>query len=119
MIGLIALPFVLLVIMCCDPLYILQIEAQYFTMPVLANFDVNELKTIVDENQCGVFTKARDKDAFKQAIMNLYNDRERCKQLGRNGSEFILKNLTRAVGTQKYVDVIKSFDKNQEELDDK
>ena len=80
--------------------------------PVLANFDENELKTIVDENQCGIFTKAGDKEAFKQAIMDLYNDRERCKQLGKNGREFILKNLTRAVGTQKYVDVIKSFDKS-------
>lgn len=82
--------------------------------PVLANFDENELKTIVDENKCGIFTKAGDKEAFKQAIMDLYNDRERCKQLGENGREFILKNLTRAVGTQKYVDVIKSFDKSND-----
>lgn len=79
--------------------------------PVLANFDENELKSIVAENQCGIFTKAGDKEAFKQAILDLYNDREHCEQLGRNGREFILKNLTRAVGTQKYVDVIKSFEK--------
>ncbi|MBP3374214.1 MAG: glycosyltransferase family 4 protein [Bacteroidaceae bacterium] len=79
--------------------------------PVLANFDENELKTIVSENQCGIFTKAGDKETFKQAILDLYHDREHCEQLGRNGREFILKNLTRAVGTQKYVDVIKSFEK--------
>ena len=79
--------------------------------PVLANFDENELKSIVAENQCGIFTKAGDKEAFKQAILDLYHDREHCEQLGRNGREFILKNLTRAVGTQKYVDVIKSFEK--------
>lgn len=79
--------------------------------PVLANFDENELKSIIAENQCGIFTKAGDKEAFKQAILDLYNDREHCEQLGRNGREFILKNLTRAVGTQKYVDVIKSFEK--------
>lgn len=79
--------------------------------PVLANFDENELKSIVAENQCGIFTKAGDKEAFKQAILDLYYDREHCEQLGRNGREFILKNLTRAVGTQKYVDVIKSFEK--------
>lgn len=80
--------------------------------PVLANFDENELKSIVAENQCGIFTKAGDKEAFKQAILDLYHDREHCEQLGRNGREFILKNLTRAVGTQKYVDVIKSFEKS-------
>jgi glycosyltransferase involved in cell wall biosynthesis len=79
--------------------------------PVLANFDENELKTIVNENQCGIFTKAGDKEAFKQAILELYRDKERCPQLGRNGRKFIMENLTRAVGTQKYVDVIKSFEK--------
>lgn len=79
--------------------------------PVLANFDENELKEIVGKHNCGLFTKAGDKEAFKQAILDLYNDRARCEQLGRNGREFILKNLTRAVGTQKYVDVIKMFEK--------
>lgn len=79
--------------------------------PVLANFDENELKSIVNGNQCGIFTKAGDKEAFKKAILDLYQDRARCEQLGRNGRDFILKNLTRAVGTQKYVDVIKSFEK--------
>ena len=79
--------------------------------PVLANFDENELQTIVNENQCGIFTKAGDKEAFKQAILELYRDKKRCERLGRNGREFILKNLTRAVGTQKYVDVIKSFER--------
>ena len=79
--------------------------------PVLANFDENELKTIVDENQCGIFTKAGDKESFKQAILRLYENRELCVEMGRNGREFILKNLTRAVGTQKYVDVIKFFER--------
>lgn len=82
--------------------------------PVLANFDENELKTIVNNNQCGIFTKAGDKEAFKQAILKLYNNREQCELFGKNGRNFILKNLTRAVGTQKYVDVIKAFEKNKE-----
>lgn len=81
--------------------------------PVLANFDENELKEIVDKHKCGLFTKAGDKEAFKRAILYLYNDRSRCEQFGCNGREFILKNLTRAVGTQKYVDVIKMFAKKQ------
>ncbi len=78
--------------------------------PVLANFDENELKEIVEKYQCGIFTKAGDKEAFKKAILELYHDRERCKDFGQNGRKFILNNLTRAVGTQKYVDVIKTFD---------
>lgn len=78
--------------------------------PVLANFDENELKEIVDKHNCGIFTKAGDKEAFKQAILDLYRNRDLCLKMGKNGRNFILKNLTRAVGTQRYVDVIKSFD---------
>jgi glycosyltransferase involved in cell wall biosynthesis len=80
---------------------------------VLANFDEGDLKNILEANQCGMFTKAGDKKAFKQAILDLYHNREQCELLGRNGRKFILNNLTRAVGTQKYVDVIKSFEKTK------
>lgn len=79
--------------------------------PVLANFDENELKEIIDKHRCGIFTKAGDKEAFKEAILKLYHDCELCVELGKNGRQFILDNLTKAVGTQKYVDVIKSFER--------
>lgn len=76
--------------------------------PVLANFDENEIKSIITDNQCGIFTKAGDKEAFKAAIISLYENRDLCLEFGRNGRKFIMNNLTREVGTQKYVDVIKS-----------
>ncbi len=79
--------------------------------PVLANFDENELKTIIAENKCGIFTKAGDKVAFTDAILKLYNDRELCREMGNNGRAFVMANLTKEVGTQKYVDVIKQFEK--------
>ena len=75
--------------------------------------DENELKDIVSENQCGIFTKAGDKVAFTDTIIKLYKDRQLCEEYGRNGREFILKNLTRAIGTQKYVDIIKSVVENK------
>lgn len=76
--------------------------------PVLANFDENELKDIVAKNKCGIFTKAGDKDAFKEAILKLYSDKELCKEYGRNGRQFVMDNLTKEVGAGKYVEVIKS-----------
>ena len=76
--------------------------------PVLANFDENELKQIVEKHNCGIFTKAGDKEAFKQSILALYNNREMAVEMGKNGRHFVMDNLTREVGTQKYVDVIKS-----------
>ena len=75
--------------------------------PVLANFDENELKDILAGNECGIFTKAGDKEAFKQSIIKLYENRDLCKKYGINGRQFVMDNLTREVGTQKYVDVIK------------
>lgn len=75
--------------------------------PVLANFDENELKDILAGNECGIFTKSGDKEAFKQSIIKLYENRELCKKYGTNGRQFVMDNLTREVGTQKYVDVIK------------
>jgi glycosyltransferase involved in cell wall biosynthesis len=76
--------------------------------PVLANFDENELKTIIEKNNCGIFTKAGDKVAFTDAILKLYNNRTLCEEMGKNGRKFVMDNLTKAVGAQKYVDVIKS-----------
>lgn len=83
--------------------------------PVLANFDPNELQGIMEGSHpfseegkpCGIFTKAGDKEAFKAAILRLYENRALCAEYGRNGREFILRNLTKEVGTQKYVEVIK------------
>ena len=75
--------------------------------PVLANFDENELKDIIESNNCGIFTKAGDKVAFTDAILKLYHDRELCRRLGDNGRKFVMDNLTKETGTQKYVDVIK------------
>ena len=80
--------------------------------PVLANFDENELKSILEDNSCGIFTKAGDKEEFKKSILTLYLNRELCKEYGKNGRQFVLNNLTREVGTQKYVDVIKSVVKD-------
>ena len=79
--------------------------------PVLANFDENELKDIVSDYRCGIFTKAGDKEAFKAAILELYHHPELCREYGSNGRKYVLDYLTKGVGTQRYVDVIKRFEK--------
>ena len=91
---------------------------------VLANFDEGELKEILEGGSalrhpstgsgaaqgpqpCGVFTKADDLEGFVEAIEELSQQPERCAEMGRNGRQFILENLTREVGTRKYVEVIR------------
>lgn len=78
---------------------------------VLANFDEGELKEIVEKNDCGVFTHAGDVQEFVDAIRTLAASPERCSEMGRNGRQFILENLTKEVGTRKYVEVIRSFER--------
>lgn len=78
---------------------------------VLANFDEGELKHIIEDNNCGVFTKAGDVDAFVDAIKTLKNQESKCEELGKNGRAFVLENLNKDNCTQKYVEVIESFEK--------
>ena len=77
--------------------------------PVLASFDEGELKEILEKNHCGVFTQANNLDEFVTAIVELSRNRERCQDLGRNGRQFIMENLTKEVGTKKYVEVIRGL----------
>ena len=78
---------------------------------VLANFDEGELKEIVEggPSTSSVFTKAGDLEGFVAAIEELSQHPEKCVEMGRNGRQFILENLTREVGTRRYVEVIKSM----------
>ena len=79
--------------------------------PVLASFDEGELKDILEKNDCGVFTHAGNVQEFVEAIKSFAENPARCKEMGVNARRFILANLTKEVGTKKYVDVIKSFEK--------
>ena len=45
---------------------------------------------------------------FVSAIERLSQNPALCARMGRNGREFILRNLTKEVGTAKYVEVIRS-----------
>lgn len=78
--------------------------------PVVASFDEGELKEILEKNECGVFSHAGDAGELVSAITGLANNPDLCRKMGANARQFILDNLTKEVGTQKYVDVIKSFD---------
>lgn len=79
--------------------------------PVIASFDEGELKEILEKNNCGVFSHAGNVQEFVEAIKALAAYPSRCEEMGRNARQFIVDNLTKEVGTKKYVDVIKSFEK--------
>ena len=76
--------------------------------PVIANFDEGNLKDILENNHCGVFSHAGNIQEFVEAIKSLQENPEQCKEMGANARQFILDNLTKEVGAKKYVDIIKS-----------
>ena len=76
--------------------------------PVVASFDEGELKEILENNNCGLFSHAGNVKEFVAAIRQLATNREQCEEMGKNARQFILDNLTKEVGAKKYVDIIKS-----------
>ena len=81
--------------------------------PVLASFDKDsEINRIITENECGVCVEADDEKALIDAIVIASENTEVIKQMGLNGREFILNNLTREIGTNKKVNIIKQVVEN-------
>lgn len=76
--------------------------------PVIASFDEGELKEILENNNLGVFTHAGDVNEFVEGVKSLAANPTLCAEMGRNARQFIIENLTKEVGTRKYVEVIKS-----------
>ena len=81
--------------------------------PVVASFDEGELKQILEDNHCGVFSHAGNVHEFVEAIKSLTENPASSKEMGTNARQFILENLTKAVGAKKYVDIIKFVVKKQ------
>lgn len=79
--------------------------------PVIASFDEGELKEILEKNYLGVFTHAGDVNEFVEGVKSLEANPILCAEMGRNARQFIIDNLTKEVGTKKYIEVLKSFEK--------
>lgn len=80
--------------------------------PVVCSFDKGgDLQRIIEDNQLGLFSEAGDVEGLVENVLFFYQNKEICREYGKNGRAFIEKNLTREVGTAKYVQVLKQFEK--------
>lgn len=78
--------------------------------PILASFDIDsQLSSIIKESNSGICVQAGDKEKLKEVVLNLFNNKIEAAQMGLNGRKFVLANLTREIGTAKYIDVINSI----------
>lgn len=81
--------------------------------PVIANYDKGtDLEEIITHNRVGLFTEADNIQALADAILHLYSNPSLCQEYGRNARRYIENNLTKDVGTSKYIDIVKSVVKS-------
>lgn len=81
--------------------------------PVLASFDKgSELDRIITENNCGVCVEADEPDLLKKAILELCENKDSLREMGKNGRDFVLKNITKEVSTKKIINVLKTVSEN-------
>lgn len=78
------------------PNYPSKVLAYYqFKKPVLASVDVNtDFGRFQEEINCGYWSKAGDTAALKQNLLKLYNSKELRDELGQNGYDYWINNLT-------------------------
>ena len=81
---------------------------------VLASFDTDsEIGSVIREAECGVCVAPDDVDGTVNAIVTLYNNRERCERYGENGRAYVLSNITKDVGCGKLTSLISSLYENE------
>lgn len=81
--------------------------------PILASFDKGyEVDRVISESGCGICVEADQPDALREAILSLYSNREKNKAMGKNGRKYILENLTKKAGTDKWIEVMKRVTEN-------
>lgn len=80
---------------------------------VVASFDKGELTYILENHKCGMFAPAGDATAFAELIKHLSQNVDECKMMGENARKLILQKFTKAYGTARYVEIIKSVVNNK------
>ncbi|WP_298789317.1 glycosyltransferase family 4 protein [uncultured Allomuricauda sp.] len=78
------------------PNYPSKVLAYYqFKKPVLASVDVNtDFGKMQEEIKCGFWSKAGDVEALKKNLLKLYNNKKLREELGQNGYDYMINNLT-------------------------
>ena len=77
--------------------------------PVLASFDLDsELVRLIKGTGCGITAAADDKEAFKSAVLSLYENRDGLAEMGARGRAHLCENLNKEKCTGAYVETVKN-----------
>lgn len=78
-------------------------------VPVLLGVEGEAKDIFIDRANAGVFYEPENADMLAEKILQLYNNRSLCKELGENGKEFIIDNFRRDVIARNFFDEIKAL----------
>ncbi len=77
--------------------------------PVIASFDEGtDLQRIIQNSNGGKFCKADDVQMLVSSIMELYENQDLCRELGKNARKYVENYLSKEVCVKKYIDVIET-----------
>lgn len=74
--------------------------------PIILPIDGVCRKLVIEDAKAGIFIQPKNKEDFKRAILALYKNPKKCKQLGQNGYDFVTKNFDRKKLSKNYLKII-------------
>ena len=69
------------------------------------------IRQVIEDAQCGIFVPPGDSTAIAQAILTLYHDPQRCKDVGKRGRVYVEKHFNRRQSAQKLLEVFQKVTK--------
>lgn len=77
--------------------------------PVVASFDEGELKSIIEDNACGLFARAGDAVALCDALAYLSSHPSECEEMGSRARILVEGRFGAGAGAREYVRIIKKL----------
>jgi colanic acid biosynthesis glycosyl transferase WcaI len=77
---------------------------------IISCFDLDsELSQAVKEGKCGIALGPDNSEALKNAILEMYRNRDYTHQCGLNSRKFVVENYSRNIATKKYINAIEKM----------
>lgn len=74
---------------------------------IISCFDLDsELTTFVKEGNCGIAIEPDSSEKLKEAVLQMYNNREQTKAFGENSRNYVKEKFSRLMATKKFIEVI-------------
>ncbi|MCU0421835.1 MAG: glycosyltransferase family 4 protein [Bacteroidia bacterium] len=86
-------------------------EALAFKKPILLGVDGEARKIFIDRGKAGLFFEPENADALASCILELYNNRDKCKVMGENGRAFVEQHYDREIIATSFINYLASLNK--------